>query len=163
MPLEIERHFLVKVRLLPQLEGGNRLEQAYLSVTPEVRVRVVGDERAYITIKSEGNIRREEYEYAVPVDHARSMLALTSWAAIRKTRYSLPLGNHVWEIDRYDGENEGLWSAEAEMASEDDDLVLPPWLGEEVTEDNRFRNKNLAQQPFSAWPDRERYLAAQQE
>ena len=159
MPLEIERHFLVKVRLLPRLEDGRRLEQAYLSASPEVRVRLIGEDRAYITVKSDGGITREEYEYTIPVDHARSMLNLTPWSPIRKTRYSLPLDGHVWEIDRYDGENEGLWSAEAELSSEDEALALPEWLGEEVTEQRRFKNKNLAQQPFSTWADRERYIA----
>ena len=159
MPLEIERQFLVRVRLLPKLEGGRRIEQAYLSASPEVRVRLIDDDRAYITVKSDGGITREEYEYPIPPDHARSMLDLTPWFPILKTRYSLELDGHVWEIDRYDGENEGLWSAEVELASEDEVLELPAWLGEEVTDERRFKNKNLAQQPFATWADRARYLA----
>ena len=160
MPLEIERQFLVRVRLLPRLESGRRIEQAYLSASPEVRVRLIGDDRAYITVKSDGGITREEYEYAIPVDEARSMLNLTPWFPILKTRFSLELDGHVWEIDRYDGENEGLWSAEVELGSEDEALELPEWLGEEVTEQRRFKNKNLAQQPFATWADRERFIAA---
>jgi adenylate cyclase len=160
MPLEIERHFLVRVRLLPKLEGGQRIEQAYLSASPEVRVRLIGDDRAYITVKSDGGITREEYEYPVPVDHARSMLNLTPWFPILKTRFSLKLDGHVWEIDRYDAENEGLWSAEVELSSEDEALELPAWLGEEVTDERRFRNKNLAHQPLTTWADRARYILA---
>jgi adenylate cyclase len=160
MPLEIERQFLVRVRLLPRLEDGRRIEQAYLSASPEVRVRLSGDDSAYITVKSDGGITREEYEYAIPVDDARSMLSLTPWFPILKTRFRLRIDGHVWEIDRYDGENEGLWSAEVELESEDEALELPAWLGEEVTEQQRFRNKNLAQQPFATWADRERFVTA---
>ena len=158
MPLEIERQFLVRVRLLPALEGGRRIEQAYLSASPEVRVRMI-DDKAYITVKSDGSITREEYEYSIPVEEARSMLRLTPWFPILKTRYRLPLDGHVWEIDRYDAENEGLWSAEVELASEDEPVELPPWLGDEVTQEGRFKNKNLAQMPFATWPDRELFVA----
>jgi adenylate cyclase len=159
MPLEIERQFLVRVRLLPALEGGRRIEQAYLSASPEVRIRLIGDDRAYITVKSDGGIAREEYEYAIPVAEARSMLELTPWFPILKTRYSLELDGHTWEVDRYDGENAGLWSAEVELESEDEPLELPCWLGQEVTDERRFKNKNLAQQPFAIWPDRAHYLS----
>jgi adenylate cyclase len=159
MPLEIERQFLVRVRLLPTLPAGRRIEQAYLSASPEVRVRLIGHDRAYITVKSDGGITREEYEYAIPIPEARSMLELTPWFPILKTRHSLRLDGHTWEIDRYDAENEGLWSAEVELESEDEPLDLPGWLGDEVTDDHRFKNKNLAQQPFATWPDRERFLA----
>lgn len=158
MPLEIERRFLVRVRLLPELTGGHRIEQAYLSSSPEVRVRLL-DDTAFITVKSEGGITREEYEYPIPVEDARSMLRLAPGSEITKTRYRLPLAGHVWEIDRYDGNNEGLWAAEVELGAEDEAVELPAWLAEEVTEESRFKNKNLAQQPFSAWPDRDRLLA----
>jgi adenylate cyclase len=150
MPLEIERQFLVRIRLLPALPAGRRIEQAYLSPSPEVRIWLISDDRAYT---------REEYEYAIPVPEARSMLELTPWFPILKTRYSLRLDGHTWEIDRYDAENEGFWSAEVELESEDEPLDLPHWLGDEVTDERRFKNKNLAQQPFATWPDRERFLA----
>jgi adenylate cyclase len=158
MPLEIERQFLIRTRLLPPLSNGHRIEQAYLSVLPEVRIRVI-DEGAFVTIKSEGSITREEYEYAIPPEDARLMLGLTPWFPVLKTRYRLPVENHTWEIDRYEGENDGLWSAEVELASEREPIDLPDWIGDEVTDQQRFKNKNLAQQPFATWPDREEFLS----
>jgi adenylate cyclase len=159
MPLEIERRFLVRSRLLPDLGQGRRMEQAYLSQSPEVRVRLIDDTHGYITVKTDGGITREEYEYEIPPEHARAMLRLTPWSVIAKTRYKLPLDGRVWEIDRYDADNAGLWSAEVELDSEDAAVTLPPWLADEVTEERRFNNRNLAQNAFAGWPDRERLLA----
>jgi CYTH domain-containing protein len=163
MPLEIERRFLVRSRLLPPLGTGRRLEQAYLSQAPEVRVRLITDAAqtatGFITVKTDGGITRAEYEYPVPPDHAREMLQLTPWSVIAKTRYKLPLDGLVWEIDAYEGANAGLWSAEVELDSEDTAVTLPPWLAAEVTEERRFNNRNLAQHPLATWPDRDRILA----
>ncbi len=61
MALEIERRFLVKSRLLPTLGEGRRIEQVYLSADPSVRVRLIDDAEAFITIKTEGGLVREEY------------------------------------------------------------------------------------------------------
>jgi adenylate cyclase len=159
MPLEIERRFLVRARLLPPLGAGRRYTQAYLSASPEVRVRLIDGSDAFVTIKTDGGLTREEYEYPIPPEDARDLLRLTPWSVIAKTRYKLPLDGLVWEIDCYEGDNAGLWSAEVELESEDASVTLPPWLANEVTEERRFNNRNLAQQPLSAWPDREHLLA----
>lgn len=160
MALEIERRFLVKQKDLPPLGEGKRIEQAYLSATPEVRIRVVDDRSAVVTIKSDGGMTREEYEYPIPVEDARRMLQLTPWAVVSKTRYKLPLDGLTWEIDQYYGDNDGLWSAEVEVESEDAAaaVTLPPWLGLEVTEQRRFNNVSLAQAPFTSWPDAQHFL-----
>jgi adenylate cyclase len=159
MPLEIERRFLVRARLLPSLGAGRRYEQAYLSADPEVRVRLIEDANGFVTIKTPGGITREEYEYAIPQEDARDLLRLTPWSVIAKTRYKLPLDGLVWEVDHYEGDNAGLWSAEVELESEDAAVALPAWLADEVTEERRFNNVNLARHPVSTWPDRERILA----
>jgi len=159
MPLEIERRFLVKARLLPPLGEGRRYQQAYLSASPEVRVRLIGGDAAVITIKTEGGITREEYEYSIPPEDARELLRLTPWSVIAKTRYKLPLEGLTWEIDGYEGDNAGLWSAEVELESEDVAVTLPDWLADEVTEERRFNNLHLAQEPLSTWPDRGRILS----
>jgi adenylate cyclase len=160
MALEIERRFLVKLKDLPPLPEGKRIDQGYLSATPEVRIRVVDDTSAVVTIKSDGGMTREEYEYAIPVEDARRMLKLTPWSVVSKTRYKLPLDGLTWEIDQYYGDNDGLWSAEVEVESEDAAAAvkLPPWLALEVTEQRRFNNVSLAQAPFSGWPDAEHFL-----
>jgi adenylate cyclase len=124
-----------------------------------VRVRLIEDANGFVTIKTPGGITREEYEYAIPQEDARDLLRLTPWSVIAKTRYKLPLDGLVWEVDHYEGDNAGLWSAEVELESEDAAVTLPAWLADEVTEERRFNNVNLAQHPVSTWPDRERILA----
>ncbi|HWO72337.1 MAG TPA: CYTH domain-containing protein [Dehalococcoidia bacterium] len=156
--LEIERQFLVKPALLPALGEPHRIVQAYLCIEPEVRVRLI-DGRAYLTVKSEGDIARQEFEYEVPTVEAEAMVRLSPFAPVEKLRYRLQIGGLVWEIDRYTGENEGLWSAEVELTEAAQAIDLPEWLAEEVTYEPRFKNKNLARQPFCRWPDREAVLA----
>jgi adenylate cyclase len=156
--LEVERQFLVKVPLLPELGRPREIVQVYLSLEPEVRVRLIAD-AAFLTIKSSGDLAREEYEYSIPAEDARSIVRLAPYPPIEKRRFRLPVGDLVWEIDQYEGENAGLWSAEVELEDGGQDIDAPAWLGTEVTYDARFKNKNLARRPLSQWPDRETVLA----
>ena len=156
--LEIERQFLVKPRLLPPLGEPRRIFQAYLSIDPEVRVRLV-DGRGYLAVKSEGDVARDEFEYEVPAAEAEAMARLSPYAPVEKLRYRLALGGRLWEVDCYAGENAGLWSAEVELTDAAQEIALPAWLAEEVTYEPRFKNKHLARAPFRGWPDREAVLA----
>jgi adenylate cyclase len=122
-------------------------------------VRLIDGVSAFVTIKSDGGITREEYEYPIPPKDARDLLRLTPWSVVAKTRYKLALDGLIWEIDCYEGDNAALWSAEVELESEDAPVTLPKWLADEVTDQRCFDNVSLAQQPFSTWPDRERVLA----
>ena len=58
---------------------------------------------------------------------------------------------HIWEVDEFFGENEGLIIAEIELASEDEFFSRPGWIGEEVSLDSRYANFNLAQNPYKNW------------
>jgi adenylate cyclase len=155
--LEIERQFLVKVALLPDLQNPREILQVYLSLEPEVRVRII-DGSAFLTVKSGGDLAREEYEYAIPIEEARSLMRLSPYSAIEKQRFRLELDGLVWEIDGYAGDNAGLWSAEVELSKANQEIDLPAWLGDEITYDSRFKNKNLAKTPVVRWPDRESVL-----
>jgi adenylate cyclase len=155
--LEIERQFLVKVALLPELQDPHAIVQAYLSIEPEVRVRRI-DCSAFLTVKSGGDLAREEYEYAIPIEDARSLMGLSPYSPIEKQRFRLELDGLVWEIDGYAGENAGLWSAEVELSKANQEIDLPAWLGDEITYDSRFKNKILAKTPLIRWPDRESVL-----
>jgi len=70
---------------------------------------------------------------------------------IRKTRYRRQYQGHEWEIDVFHGDNSGLVIAEVELEKEDQTIVLPDWVGEEVTGDPRYYNANLIAEPFSGW------------
>jgi adenylate cyclase len=154
MATEIERKFLVKDDSWRGLGQGNRYRQGYLSTHPErtVRARVAAG-KGYLTIKGKTqNATRAEYEYSIPVQDAEAILdELCARPLIEKTRYRIDYHGLVWEVDEFEGENAGLVIAEVELASADQAVALPAWIGEEVTADPRYYNANLIANPFSRW------------
>jgi CYTH domain-containing protein len=91
------------------------------------------------------SMSRHEFEYEVPLADALELLKLASGNTISKTRYEVPRGGHVWEVDVYGGTLDGLVVAEVEMKGEDEKPELPSWLGRELTGDRRFSNQALAE------------------
>ncbi|TVQ28817.1 MAG: CYTH domain-containing protein [Wenzhouxiangella sp.] len=156
MATEIERKFLVKGDEYREQAQGRRYRQAYLSTDKErvVRVRVV-DQEAWLTIKGRTRgVSRAEFEYPIPVEDAIDMLEnLCQQPVIDKTRYRLPLGDHVWEIDEFHGVNDGLVVAEIELEDEDQPFEKPDWLGDEVSGDPRYFNANLIAHPYRDWSE----------
>lgn len=151
MNLEIERKFLISGE--PPLENGVPMVQGYLCHDPErtIRVRKEGP-RAVITIKSATvGISRAEYEYEIPMDDAEELLKLASSSVVRKTRYYHKVANHTWEIDVFEGENEGLIVAEIELNSEQQEFQKPEWVGDEVSHDRKYTNSALARVPYGQW------------
>ena len=157
MAKEIERKFLVagdgwRAAASP----GIRYRQGYLSAGADagctVRVRI-GGERAYLTVKGPAaGAARDEYEYPIPVADAAEMLErLSAGGAVEKVRHRVPFAGRVWEVDVFDGENAPLVVAEVEIERADAPVVLPPWVGAEVTDDARYTNAALARAPFSRW------------
>lgn len=151
MGTEIERKFLVRDPSVVEGLQGTRIAQGYLAHAPEATVRVrIRDDQAFLTVKGlTHGVRRSEFEYPVPVEDAREMLELCPAGRIEKTRYELPIGAHVWEIDVFHGDNDGLVLAEVELQDESEKPELPPWLGREVSGDARYFNSNLSQTPWS--------------
>ena len=154
MPKEIERKFLTVNNGYRQLGEGESYKQGYICRLPDkiVRVRIAGS-KAFITIKGvQSAMTRLEYEYEIPVTHAEEMLSeLCEKPFIEKIRYKVRWKNDIWEIDEFSGENEGLIVAEIEMPSEDYQPELPPWIGEEVTDNARYLNANLVSNPYKSW------------
>jgi adenylate cyclase len=141
MGIEIERKFLVRRELLPELPKPAELIQGYLSVEPVVRVRLrtspEGREAGELTIKGKGLLSRAEFNYPVPPDEVRQLLDLCS-RRLSKRRHNLGR----WELDHFPDRD--LWLAEIELASEDEPFDRPAWVGDEVTGDKRYSNSNLA-------------------
>lgn len=155
MGYEIERKFLVNGDYKSHSFKNFRIKQGYLALSGVtiVRVRIKG-EKAFVTIKSaleENKIKRNEWEYEIPVQDAEEMLLLCEEAVIEKTRYLIKVGKHVFEVDDFDGENEGLVIAEIELESEDEPYEKPGWLGPEVTGNVRYYNSFLSIHPYSEW------------
>jgi adenylate cyclase len=154
--VEIERKFLVSSNAFKdEAFAQNRIKQGYLSSVPErtVRVRIKG-EKGYLTIKgisNESGLSRFEWEKEIPVDEAEKLLLLCETGVIDKTRFEIKTGNHIFEVDEFYGENEGLVIAEIELKCESETFEKPIWLGQEVTNDKRYYNSYLSNNPFKKW------------
>jgi adenylate cyclase len=159
MPREIERKFLVRNDEWRGLaHRSQRMSQGYLASggRVSVRVRIAGDE-AWLNMKTGRlGVSRQEYEYPLPIDEARELLALADGPLIDKTRHFVEHGGFEWEVDEFHGDNVGLVVAELELAREDERFPSPPWLGVEVTQLARYYNVCLVRHPYRAWTKAER-------
>jgi adenylate cyclase len=154
--LEIERKFLVTSdEFLTQYFSKYEIAQGYLSSVPERTVRVrIKDDKAFLTIKgksSESGLSRFEWEKEIDKNEAEKLLLLCEKGVIKKTRYNIKNENHIIEVDVFYDENEGLIMAEIELKSETETFEKPSWLGEEVTNDERYYNAYLSKKPFKNW------------
>lgn len=155
MATEIERKFLLKDDSWKKFsDEGMEYSQGYIvgSQHASVRVRIQGD-KAYINIKSATiDITRQEFEYEIPLDEASEILtSLCEKPLISKTRYHVPHEQHVWEIDVFKGDNEGLIVAEIELSKVNEHFAKPSWIGQEVSDDKRYYNVCLVSHPFKDW------------
>jgi adenylate cyclase len=154
MGKEIERKFLVRGDSWRGIAQGTAIRQGHLSTDLErvVRVRAAG-EKGFLTIKGKGKgLTRPEYEYEIPLKDAEEILSgLCVGAMIEKTRYRVEDEGLAWEIDEFHGENQGLVVAEVELESEDQEISIPDWLGDEVSGDPQYLNVNLSLRPFRQW------------
>lgn len=155
MATEIERKFLLKSEAWREAaDGGTRFRQGYIvgAERASVRVRIEGV-AANINIKSATlGIQRQEFEYPIPLADAEELLdTLCEQPQIEKTRYHVPHGDHLWEIDVFDGDNAGLVVAEVELKDENEAFAMPPWAGEEVSHDTRYYNVCLVNHPYCEW------------
>ncbi|MGD8590554.1 MAG: CYTH domain-containing protein [Chromatiales bacterium] len=155
MALEIERKYLViNDKWKSSVESQTVMKQGYLATVANASIRVrVARDKALLNIKSATlGIRRSEYEYEIPLADAEEMLAdLVQGAVIDKVRYEVRCGNHLWELDVFHGDNEGLIVAELELSSEDESFEMPEWAGQEVSGDPRYYNASLVKHPYCDW------------
>ncbi len=155
MAIEIEHKFLLADPTWKQLVIKSVIfKQGYLNSNSNSSIRVrISDSQAWLNIKTAiiGN-QRHEYEYEIPLADANEILALLcNKPIIEKTRHYVPINEHLWEIDEFHGENEGLIIAEIELEQQITEFHRPEWLGAEVTHDLRYYNNNLAHTPYSKW------------
>lgn len=156
MAQEIEKKFLVKsTEYRIQASKSTKITQGYLSSVPErtVRVRTKGD-LGYITIKGIGSVSgatRYEWEKEIPASDVFELLNICEPSVIEKTRYEVKSGKHIFEVDEFYGENQGLVIAEVELSSEHEEFQKPVWLGTEVTGIKKYYNSMLIKHPFTKW------------
>lgn len=154
MAKEIERKFLLQNDGWRSLGSGRYYCQGYILTQGKqtVRVRIIG-EQGYLTLKGPvQGMSRSEFEYEIPLADAQTILAeLCQQPLIEKYRYKIPLGEVIWEVDEFLGENQGLLLAEVELNHAEQVIQLPDWIGDEVTGDPRYYNSNLVRNPFRNW------------
>lgn len=152
MAIEIERKFLVTSEFRNDIIESINIRQGYLASVAErtVRVRIKGN-RGFLTIKGKSDASgagRYEWEKEIDGNEAEDLLKLCEPGIIEKTRHLVPVGNHIFEVDEFLGENSGLIIAEIELKTVDEFFEKPSWLGQEVTRDKRYYNSWLAKNPF---------------
>ena len=156
MAQEIERKFLVKDSRFKELAfSSSRIAQGYICSSRGRTVRVrIRDEKGYLTIKGpagENGLSRYEWEKEIPLDEAQELMKLCEPGMIDKTRYLVQSGSHVFEVDEFYGENEGLIVAEVELSSENESFEKPDFIGEEVTGIAKYHNSFLMKFPYTKW------------
>ena len=133
----------------------SHIVQGYISSARGRTVRVrIRDDKGYLTIKGASNASgtsRYEWEKELALSEAEELMRLCEPGIIDKTRYLVRSGKHVFEVDEFYGENEGLIVAEVELESEDEAFVKPDFIGEEVTGDIRYYNSQLMKKPYKTW------------
>ena len=154
MAIEIERKFLVKERPFAMAKKSLKINQGYIlnEKSKVIRVREKGDDY-FLTIKGNNiGISRLEYDFPISKDDAEELIIhFCKTTLIEKTRHYVEHKGHTWEVDEVHGTNDGLIVAEIELESEDEKFEIPNWIGEEVTQDERYYNMNLAVHPYTSW------------
>jgi|TARA_B100000676_G_scaffold87397_1_gene87266 adenylate cyclase len=154
MAIEIERKFLIKEKPFSIAKRSLKINQGYIinEKSKVIRVREKGDDY-FLTIKGNNiGISRLEYDFPISKEDAKELIFhFCKTTLIEKTRHYIEHKGHTWEVDEFHGKNNGLIVAEIELESEDEKFEIPDWVGEEVTQDDRYYNMNLAIHPFTSW------------
>lgn len=150
--LEIERKFLLNLEKIPyDFSKLNKkvIEQGYIICKPEIRVRNVSNEEYVMTIKgnTEDTLVRNEVEFKISKEAYTTLMSRNDVYKLNKNRYIINEGEHVFEIDIFEGKLKGLACLEVEFETKEDadKFIVPNWIEKEVTGDMRYRNCNLAQ------------------
>ena len=155
--LEIERKFLVHKRMdWKRLASScSHIQQGYFAAVNTVRIRI-RDDKGYLTIKGpsrDGGLSRYEFEKEITLEEARQLMQLCEPGVIDKHRYLVPFGGHIFEVDEFHGDNDGLVMAEVELGSEEEVFEKPDFIGTEVTGNRHFYNSYMRRNPFRTWRD----------
>ena len=156
MGLEIERKFLANLSAVDKLPVGKSIRQGYISTGTAAVSRVRAKNRqGFLTIKgpiADDGVTRLEFEYEIPLADANQILdTLCSGRIVEKTRYEIQFEEHIWELDVFSGDNDGLIIAEVELKDPSEEISIPRWVVQEVSGDLRYANSRLAVCPFTSW------------
>ncbi len=150
--MEIEKKYLVKT-LPERLEEfpHSRLTQSYISRNPVIRLRKIETKQGssyMLTVKGEGLSVRQEFELPLTQEAYEALSHKTEGRILKKVRYRIPLKQgYTAELDRFEGELNGLVLVEVEFPTEAEmrAFVPPAWFGEDVSESKRYHNSVLSE------------------
>lgn len=157
MGLEPERKFLLKDDSWKEsVVGSVKIVQRYLLRDKErtERIRIEDGERGFLTIKlpaPPGSIETPEFEYPIPLQDAQVLMKSCLPGVVEKTRHYVPFAGKTWEVDVFEGDNEGLVVAEIELKHGYEAFEKPAWAGEEVTFISCYKNAALTIRPYKTW------------
>lgn len=157
MAQEIERKFLVRDDSYKRLSYNHtHIAQGYISSGNGRTVRIrIRDDRAFLTIKGpslDGGLSRYEFEMEIPLADAHDLMRICQPGIVQKVRWLVRAADgHVFEVDEFEGDNEGLVMAEVELGSADEHYEKPDFIGKEVTGDRRYYNAHLRSNPYKLW------------
>jgi adenylate cyclase len=152
--IEIERKFLVLNNdFINDSFEKYTIKQGFISNDPERVVRIrIAKNKGFLTIKGKNKgIERIEWEKEIHLYEANILMNLCKKPILEKTRYLVNYQSFLYEIDVFEGSNKGLIVAELELENSKQDYKKPNWLGNEVSEDARYYNSNLIENPFCNW------------
>lgn len=151
--MEIEKKYLVK-EPPEERKSSERweIEQCYLCENPTLRIRRKNDEYilTYKNRKKPSSGEKlcisDEIEVPLTKEAYEHLKQKADGICICKTRYRIPYGKYVIELDIFHGVYEGRMLAEVEFASEQEasDFQAPEWFGEDVSGDYHYTNSFLA-------------------
>ena len=154
--IEIERKFLITSEAYKkEAFRKTRISQGFLKTHKARTVRVrLRDNIGLITVKglsTSNGLSRFEWEKEISKKEAEALLKLCEPTIIDKIRYEIKAGKHIFEVDEFFKDNEGLIIAEVELESENETFEKPSWLGEEVTGHIKYYNSQLSKHPYNTW------------
>ena len=154
--LEIERKFIVRGEFKSLAHNCTHIQQGYIASGKGRTVRIrIRDDKGFLTIKGpskDGGLSRFEFEKEIDLKDALELMGICEPGVIDKHRYLVRAEDgHVWEVDEFHGDNEGLIMAELELEREDEPFSIPPFIGREVTGDRRFYNSHMRTNPYKLW------------
>ena len=130
------------------------IKQYYIHVDDKFvqRLRFFDNQKTIMSLKQNcAGLSRYEFEYEIPLEDACKIVSMTNSIFIEKIRHVVYYESMKWEIDEFLGNNKGLLIAEVELENENQKIKLPSWINQEVTNQNKYFNYNLALKPYISW------------
>jgi CYTH domain-containing protein len=147
--LEIEKRFLIKeLPDLPKKEKGILFRMGYLTSDKEgaeIRIRQAG-KSYYMTVITPDAKKKGELEIRISQEQFENLWKGTKGRRVRKRRLEYREKGNRFYIDIFQGKLKGLMIAEVYFRREEDAINFknPKWLGDDVTENKKYKPKNLA-------------------